>query len=212
MTPEPEPRPDPLVLMLLTDVAPGGGLPLEAVEAALRGGVTSVQLRAKTAPAGAMLAMAQDLLPRCRRAGVPLLIDDRPDVALAAGADGVHVGPRDLPPEAARRVLGSGLLGVSARDPERAAAAERAAADYLGVGALRATRTKPEAPPLGLAGIAFLAAHTRIPVVAVGGVRPADLPALRRAGAAGVAVLSGILGDEDPEAAARAYREAWERG
>lgn len=202
-----------LRLMLLADVAPDGPLPVEAVVAALRGGVTAVQLRAKGAAAAAVLGWARDLLPRCRAAGVPLLVNDRPDLALAAGADGVHVGPRDLPPGAARRVLGpEPILGVSARDPERVAAAEGAGADYLGVGALRATRSKPEAPPLGPAGIEALLRRTRLPVVAVGGVLPADAPALRRIGAAGMAVLGGILGTGDPEAAARAYREAWERG
>lgn len=202
-----------LHLMLLADVAPGGSLPVDTVAAALRGGVTALQLRAKGASAAAVLGWARDLLPRCRAAGVPLLVNDRPDLALAAGADGAHVGPHDLPPGDARRVLGpEPILGVSARDPERVATAEGAGADYLGVGALRATRTKPEATPLGLSGIEALVNRTPLPVVAVGGVLPEDAAALRRLGAAGMAVLGGILDADDPEAAARAYREAWERG
>jgi len=199
-------------LLLLADVPPGSPLPLEPVTAALRGGVTAVQLRAKSAPSGTLEHHAQELLGLCREAGVPLLINDRPDVALAVNAAGAHVGPSDLPPEAARRVLGPRILGVSARDPERVAAAARAGADYLGVGALRTTGSKPEAPALGLDGIEAIARSTGIPVVAVGGVRPDDLPALKRAGAAGVAVLSGILNAPDPEAAARRYRDAWDRG
>jgi thiamine-phosphate pyrophosphorylase len=199
-----------LRLLLIADLGPDGFADAARVEAAVRGGVTALQVRGKETGAGALVAAARVMLPLCRRAGIALFVNDRVDAALAAGADGVQVGPDDLPPEDVRRVAGSLRLGVSARTRERVAAAERAGADFLGCGALRSTSTKPEAPVIGVAGIAALAAVTRLPVVAVGGVAPADLPALRAAGVAGVAVASGILAAPDPEAAARAYRSAWE--
>ncbi len=198
--------------MVLADRVPeaaDGGL--GRVRAALRGGATLVQARAKNASAKELLAWTRDLLPVCGEFGAPLLVNDRPDVALAAGASGAHVGPDDLPPAAARRVLGDLALGVSARTEDRVRAGEAAGAAYLGIGAFRATGTKTEAVAIGLEGIRRLIALTPVPVVAVGGIRPGDLPELRRAGAAGVAVISGILAAEDPERAARAYSEAWER-
>ncbi len=200
-----------LRLLVIVDLDPESGLDPARVEGALRGGAGTVQVRGKRVAVRALFEAARALLPLCRRFGAPLFVNDRPDVAVAAGADGAHVGPGDLPPDAARRVLGGRLLGVSGRTPERAAAAARAGAAYLGVGALRATGTKPEAPPIGLEGIAALARAARIPVVAIGGVRPGDVPALARAGVAGVAAASGVMGAADPEAAARAYLEAWAR-
>ena len=130
-------------------------------------------------------------------------------MALAAGADGVHVGPGDLPPTVAREVIGDLGLGVSARTRERVEEAEDAGADYLGAGALRASPTKPEAVVLGVEGVARLAASTSTPVVAVGGVLPGRLRRASPEGLAGVAVLRGILDAPDPENAARAYTEAW---
>lgn len=205
--------PGSLRLLVIADLGPDGAPPDPGrVEAALEGGAGILQLRAKHAGARALFEAALALVPLCRAAGVPLLVNDRPDVARATGADGAHVGPDDLPPGAARRVLGELLLGVSARSADRVAAAEAAGAAYLGTGALRPTGTKSEARVIGLEGIAAIAASTRIPVLAIGGVRPEDAAALRRAGAAGMAVVSGVLGAPDPEAAARAYVEAWERG
>jgi thiamine-phosphate pyrophosphorylase len=201
----------PIPLVVVADLSPDGRLDLGRVTGALRGGASAVQVRGKGATARALLDAARAALPLCREAGVPLFVNDRPDVALAAGADGAQVGPNDLPPEAARRVLGSLLLGVSARTPERITAAERARADLLGCGALRASGTKPEAGVIGPEGIAAMAAVTSIPVLAIGGVRPEDAPALRAIGVAGMAVASGVFGASDPERAARAYREAWER-
>jgi thiamine-phosphate pyrophosphorylase len=201
-----------LRLMVLADRDPDAGDGgLDRVRAALAGGATLVQARAKRASAAELLDWTRRLAPLCRESGALLIVNDRPDVARAAGADGAHVGPDDLPPAEARTVLGDLVLGVSARTEDRLRAAEAARADYLGVGALRATGTKTEAVAIGLEGIRRLVAATATPVVAVGGIRPGDLPAVREAGAAGVAVVSGILGAADPEAAARAYSEAWER-
>jgi thiamine-phosphate pyrophosphorylase len=198
-----------MVLAGLDPEAPDDGL--DRVRAALRGGATLIQARAKGAPAGELLAWTRRLLPLCDQAGVPLMVNDRPDLARAAGAAGAHVGPDDLPPAAARRVLDDLALGVSARTEARLREAEAAGAAYVGVGAFRATDTKTEAAVIGLEGIRRLIGATSLPVVAVGGIRPEDLPALRAAGAAGVAVVSGILAAGDPETAARAYSEAWER-
>lgn len=200
-----------LVAVLDLDRYGAAGAVTRAAEAAIRGGASAVQLRGKGATTRALFEAACALAPRCRAAGAVFLVNDRPDVARAAEADGAHVGPGDLPPLAARRVLGPGVLGVSARTPDRLAEAESARADYLGTGALRASVTKDDAAVIGIEGIAAFAAATRIPVVAIGGVRPGDAADLVRAGAAGMASASGIFGTRDPEAAARAYREAWDR-
>ncbi len=200
--------PESLRLVLLVNLDPRGRFDAARVRAAVRGGVTLLQARGKGLPTHLLMEGAGALVETGHAVGVPVLVNDRPDVAVALGADGVHVGPDDLPPADARGVVGPLALGVSTRTPERVSLAEAAGATYLGVGAVRATPSKPEAAVLGIEGVAALAGRTRIPVVAIGGVIPADVPALRRAGIAGVAVLSGILGAQDPEAAARAYREA----
>jgi thiamine-phosphate pyrophosphorylase len=183
-----------------------------AVRMAVRGGVTLVEARGKHLVTSELLRFARALLDLCMELGVPMIVNDRPDIALAVGAAGAHVGPHDLPPAAARRVLGDRVMGASVRDGHRLRGAENAGADYIGVGAYRATSTKPEAVVLGPGGIAALIARTSLPVVAIGGIRPEDLPALAQAGAAGVAVSGGILEAPDPEAAARAYRRAWPEG
>jgi thiamine-phosphate diphosphorylase len=203
--------PSSLRLVVIVDLPDDGAVPLARVRAALRGGATLIQVRGKRCAAVDLLAASRLLLPICRDACVPFFVNDRPDIAMVAGADGVHVGPDDLPPEAARRILGARGLGVSARSPDRARIAEAAQASYLGVGALRATGSKTDATPIGPDGIRAIAAATRLPVVAIGGVRPEDVTMLKAIGVRGVAVVSGVMGAEDPERAARAYREAWDR-
>ena len=203
--------PSSLRLIVIVDLPEDGDPPLDRVRAALRGGATLVQARGKRCSALALLAACRLLSPLCREARVPLFVNDRPDIAAAAGADGTHVGPDDLPPEAARVVLGARALGVSARSLDRVRLAEAAGASYLGVGALRATGSKIEATPIGLDGIRAMVAATRLPVVAIGGVRPEDVAALKQIGVHGVAVVSGVMSAEDPERAARAYFEAWDR-
>jgi thiamine-phosphate diphosphorylase len=203
--------PSSLRLVVIVDLPADGAVPLDRVRAALRGGATLIQARGKRCAAIDLLAASRLLLPVCREAGVPFFVNDRPDIAMVAGADGVHVGPDDLPPEVARRILGARGLGVSARSADRARSAEAARASYLGVGALRATGSKADATPIGPEGIRAIAAATRLPVVAIGGVRPEDAVILKGIGVCGVAVVTGVMGDEDPERAARAYREAWDR-
>ncbi|HEX6669222.1 MAG TPA: thiamine phosphate synthase [Gemmatimonadales bacterium] len=193
--------------MLVTDDRLAAGRDLVALaRAAERGGVTSVQLRLKQAPPREQTALARALVAALR---IPVLVNDRPDVAVAAGAAGVHLGPDDLPVALARRVVPPGnMLGASAGSPAEAAAA--AGADYWGVGPWRTTDTKADAGdalgPEGFGRIVRLGNGK--PCIAIGGVRPDDVPAVLAAGGAGVGVVSGILGADDVEAAARRYARA----
>lgn len=217
--PPPPPRPVDYTLYLVTDpvLAPAASLP-SIVAAAIAGGASVVQLRDKTASAAALTATARSLLAITRPAGVPLLINDRVDVAVAAGADGVHVGQDDTPAAAARAALPRpALLGVSAGTAAEAAAAAAAGADYVGVGAVYGTATKADAgEPLGvdgLAAVAAAAAAAGVPVVAIGGVGAGNVEPLGGVrGVLGVAVVSAVVGAADPAAAARAVRAGFERG
>lgn len=194
-----------LRLMLVTDDELLGGRDLITVcRAAVRGGVTSVQLRLKRLPPRELLACARELVLALP---VPVLVNDRLDVALAAGAAGVHLGPDDLPVRLARRIVPDGfLIGASVGHSGEAATAR--GADYWGVGPWRATPTKADAgPALGADGFrAVLSAAEGIPGVAIGGIRPADVEVVLAAGGVGVAVISGILGEADVERAAARYR------
>lgn len=200
---------------VITDRRVAGERDLLAVmQAAIEGGATVVQLRDKHATTRKLLEFGGALQRLTRSAGIPLIINDRVDVALALDADGVHLGDDDMPPELARRLLGPDrLLGVSADSVEGAQRAEQAGADYLGVGDIFGTSTKPDAgEPIGLEKLAVIAKSVKIPVVGIGGVTLTNAPAVIRAGAAGVAVISAVLGAADPAAAARALRSALENG
>lgn len=194
-----------LALMLVTDDdLPPGRMLIEACRKAVAGGVSAVQLRRKHADARDLAEEGRALIAALP---VPVLINDRLDVALAVGAAGAHLGPDDFPVAAARRLTPPGfLIGASVGGP--AEAEFGAEADYWGIGPWRATRTKPDAgAPLGAAGFsAILALAGRIPCVAIGGVLPDDIPAVLGAGGRGVAVVSGILGSDDIESAALRYR------
>ncbi len=185
---------------------------LDIVQAAIRGGATVVQLREKEASTRAMIELGQALLEITRAAGIPLIVNDRVDVALAIGAEGVHVGQDDMPAAMARRLIGPDrILGVSARTVEEAIQAQRDGADYLGAGDVFGTPTKPDAgAPIGVEGLARIARAVSIPVVAIGGVTPRNASAAIEAGAVGVAVISAVVGAPDPEAAARRLREVVE--
>jgi thiamine-phosphate pyrophosphorylase len=192
-------------LYAIVDPLDTGRDPAALAAALLRGGARLVQLRWKGASARELLAAALAIRPLARTAGALFLVNDRPDVARAAEADGVHLGQDDLPPAAARRVLGPGrLVGVSTHDPGQARAAEAAGADYIGVGPVYATATKPNAlAPRGLALVSAVRAAVRCPLVAIGGITPETAPAVRAAGADAVAMIGALVRAPDPEAAVR---------
>ena len=198
-------------LYLVTDRALARGRPLaDVVRAAVAGGVTCVQLREKEASAREFAAAARELVALLRPLGVPLIVNDRIDVALAAGADGVHVGQQDLSVADARRLGPPGwIVGVSAESVADAARAERDGADYVGASPVFATPTKADhALPLGLAGLRALRAATKLPLVAIGGLHAGNARETIRAGADGLAVVSAIVAADDPRAAAAELR--WE--
>lgn len=174
----------------------------EQVEAALRGGVTMVQLREKELPEAELLSLAVRLGALCRRYRVPFLVNDSPGLAVQSGADGVHVGQGDLSAEKARKMIGADkILGVTAKTVEQARAAERAGADYLGVGAAFSTDTKTDASVIPHSLYREICAAVRIPVVAIGGLNRENLLALKGSGIAGAALVSAIFSAEDVEAA-----------
>jgi thiamine-phosphate pyrophosphorylase len=193
-------------LMVVTDDALVAGRDLaELGRAVERGGGSAIQLRLKQAGPRELAGAARRLLAAVR---IPVLINDRPDVALAVGAAGVHLGPDDLPPTPARRIVPAGfVIGCSVGSEMEAAAGQ--AADYWGIGPWRVTTTKPDAGealgPEGFARLVRLAGER--PCIAIGSVTPADVPAVIAAGGAGVAVASGILAAADVQAATRAYAD-----
>jgi len=198
---------DMLRLVLVTDDALLADRdPVAVCDGAVRGGVTAVELRLKDASPRELLTLARRLVAVSQ---IPVLINDRLDVALAAGAAGVHLGIDDCPVVLARRVAPAGfLIGASVGSDAEIENGRRA--DYWGIGPWRATNTKADAgPSLGAAGFATLAARSGgIPCVAIGGVRPGDVAEIIQAGAVGVAVVSGILAGQDVERNAAAYAAA----
>jgi thiamine-phosphate pyrophosphorylase len=204
------PKLDP-TLYLVTDPHLGGGrVLLEIVAAAVEGGVTLVQLRDKQAEGRALLEQARALKALLDPLGVPLLINDRIDIALAAGAAGCHVGQTDLPAETARALLGpDAIVGVSLDAVDQARAVGPALVDYIAYGPFAPTATKVDAgPPIGAAGLAAVRAQTDLPLVAIGGVGEANAGAAVAAGADGIAVVAAIMAAADPAAASRRLRAA----
>lgn len=187
-----------------------GGLTLEeAVHAAIRGGATIVQIREKELGGGEFLKRAARVLDVCREHGVPLIVNDRVDIALVIGADGVHVGQEDMGVEAVRRLMGDGaIIGVSAKTVEQARAAEKGGADYIGAGAIFPTGTKSDSSVIGLDGLRAVCRAVSIPVVAVGGLNASTVKrALTEGEANGVAVVSAAFGSPDVQSAAAALRK-----
>lgn len=179
------------------------------VAAWLRAGVDIVQLRQKGLPRGRLLELARSLAEACAAAGTLFVVNDHVDVALLSGADGVHVGPDDLTVAAARRVAGGALIvGASASTPEAGREAESQGADYLGSGPAYATPLKTGKAVIGPAGVAAVAAAVGIPVFAIGGIDRRRLPELRAAGVGRVCAIRALGEAADPEAEARAWREA----
>ena len=199
-----------LALYAVTDRNCLGGRRLaDAVEAAIRGGVTMVQLREKRIDRRDFLAEAEELARICRDFGVPFIVNDDVEIALLSHADGVHLGQDDTDAREARRILGKdAVIGVTARSADEAVAAEAAGADYLGVGAVFGTSTKTDTRNIGVDGLRAITRAVRIPAVAIGGVKPSNISALAGSGASGVAVVSAIFGADDIESACRELKAA----
>lgn len=190
-----------MLLYAVTDSAWLHGRTLAScVREALAGGATFVQLREKHMTTDELVKEARTILPICREARVPFLIDDDVEAARLVGADGVHVGQSDTACAEARRILGpDAIVGVSAQTVEQAVAAEQAGADYLGVGALIPTPTKPDAVDVTPEELARICRAVRIPVVGIGGLHLSTVDILDGTGAAGAAVVSAIFAAEDIE-------------
>lgn len=191
---------------LVTDASAGDVERLVAIcEAAIQGGITAVQLRAKGWGDGELLRAATELRAVCDRTGTLFIVNDRVDIALASNADGVHLGVDDLPVGVARTLLGSGkIIGYSPETAEDRIAAEEAGVDYLGIGPVFGTQTKDDAgQALGLDKFAELAAASSVPVVGIGGISVDDARSVVEAGAVGVAVVGAVFLANDPRAAAK---------
>jgi thiamine-phosphate pyrophosphorylase len=198
-----------LALIAITDDLRDGidGLASRAA-AAVRGGATMVQLRLKHAEPRLLVEVARVLLGAL---SVPVIVNDRVDVALAAGAAGVHVGSDDLPVAAVRAITAPGFI-VGASAGTEAELDNARTADYVGIGSIYGTRTKRDAGvPIGIDGFSRLSRAVRCPAVGIGGITAENAGAVVRAGGAGVAVVSAIFGAADPEDAARRIRAAIER-
>ena len=186
----------------------------QAVEQAILGGVTLVQLREKAIASKAFYERALRIKAICHHYNVPLLINDRVDIALAVEADGVHIGQSDLPCSMIRQILGKDkIIGVSARTAQQAIQAQADGADYLGVGAMFATSTKQDAQTVTIASLTQIRQAVTLPIVAIGGINHTTLPALQQALQAadtsidGVAVVSAILGQKDVKLASEKLKE-----
>ena len=195
--------------MVLTHPRPACGRPLdEVVAACVHAGATAIQLRDKSATGGVLLAAARGLRAITTAARVPLIVNDRLDVALAADADGVHLGPDDLPVSAARALAPPPfLIGYSTDDPSEARRAAADGADYLGVGAVFGTRSKPGLADeaIGPDRVLALLRASGLPCLGIGGITPATAASVLATGA-GIAVLSAVMSSADPAAAVRQLR------
>ncbi|MEE9240725.1 MAG: thiamine phosphate synthase [bacterium] len=201
-------------LIVITDsaiLARASGMPMrDAVRAAAAGGATIIQLREKEMGGAALLRMADELRSTLEGSGCAFTVNDRIDIALACGAEGVHLGQEDLPLSRAREVAGGRLgFGVSAGKPEWAAQAAADGADYIGLGPIYPTGSKADArKPIGPEGLAKLLEFAPgIPAAGIGGVSAENLAPVIRAGAQGVAVIGAVMGAPDPEAATREIRK-----
>ena len=206
-------RPFDLSLYLVTDPQIGRGRDLiGAVQAAVRGGASMVQLRDKTANDEVFVETGRALKQALAGSSVPLIVNDRLDLVEAIGADGLHIGQSDADAASARGRLGpKPLLGLSIETLAQTEGLDAALIDYVGAGPVFGTPSKADhAAPIGFAGLAAIVAACPVPVVAIGGLAAGHAPEVRRAGAAGLAVISAILAADDPQVAAQHIRRAFE--
>jgi len=184
----------------------------KCVHDAILGGCTVVQLREKTASSGEFFQTALKVREITARFGIPLIINDRADIALAVDADGLHIGQSDLPYEVARRILGDDkVIGVSAHTLAMAQLAANSGADYIGVGAMFATGTKADANPTAVDELIRIRKELRIPIVAIGGINKDNVSLLKDTGIDGIAVVSAVVSQQDPAEAARELRTLFRR-
>lgn len=182
--------------------------PLEIAKAALQGGALMIQLRMKHAMAQEVYKTALEIKPLLQEKTL-LIINDRLDIALTVGADGVHLGQEDLPADAAKRITPPGfLVGASASSPEEARKAKEMGADYLGVGPVFVTKNKPSKAPIGLEGLKRVCRSVPLPALAIGGITPENAREALKAGASGVAVISAVYETQDPFLAIRNLLES----
>ncbi len=208
MTVDPRERLASAYLYLICDELPDARL-----RAALAGGVDLVQLRMKAARDEQIIAAAQRFALVCAEFGALLIINDRPDLAAQAAADGVHVGQGDMALTQARELVGPRrVIGLSASAPDELDAAEASDADYIGVGPVFSTPTKPEQAGVGIELVRYAARHARKPFFAIGGIDSGNVAEIVAAGAHGVAVVRALTEADNPERAARALRSAVLRG
>lgn len=185
----------------------------DAVELAIKGGVTVVQLREKACSSREMYEIAERVKNVTDAYEVPFVINDRIDIALAVQADGVHLGRSDLPVGVARNILGSDrIVGATANTVEEAVRAWKSGADYLGAGDVFGTSTKPDTRPVSLETLTAICREVPVPVVAIGGVRAENIHLLKGTGAEGAAVISAVLGKKDITAAAEELCAKFRRG
>ncbi len=194
--------------LYLVCAASSTGPPLAGlVRAAVCGGADIVQLREKQLPDDQLTALARATQEQCRRLGALLIVNDRPDVALAAGADGVHVGQDDMPAAEVRELVGpERLIGLSTHSPSQIDQVDRALVDYIGVGPIHETPTKPGRPAVGLELVRYAAANAPVPFFAIGAIDAGNLAEVLAAGASRVCVLRAIADADEPERAARELR------
>lgn len=183
--------------------------PDEFLAGALAGGVDLVQLRMKDASDEEIMAVGRRFAAAAAGHGALFILNDRPDLIAATGADGVHVGQDDASVADARPIVGpERIVGLSTHSPSQVDAASRAGVDYIGVGPVHETPTKPGRPAVGLELVRYAAAHATVPFFAIGGISPANVRAVREAGATRIAVVRALTGARDVEHAARGLRAA----
>lgn len=207
-------NPERLSLYLVTDPLLCGSRGVEETcRLALRAGVGTLQLRDKNASTRELIRMAYILQNLCNRYEALFIVNDRVDVALATGADGIHLGQDDMPVFMARRILGSdAVVGASARSPEEASSAWKEGADYVAANLVFPTNTKTDlGEPLGTEAVMELKKASPMPLVAIGGINPSNADIVRKAGADGIAVVSAIMAAEDVPKAVRALMKGWSK-